>query len=383
MANLGFIGGGQLARMSIQAAQRMGLNCVSLDPAADSPASQIADSLTARFDNVNALANLLAKCDVVTFENEFAPVAPLRAAAAQAEFDLDNFVPSLEVLERVQDKLTQRRIYLNNGLRSPLAVPLSEADQIGLPLVAKSRFGGYDGKGVRMIDTPAQLAKLRDEVDEANWLAETKVNFVRELACMVAIHEAGVTVFPVMEVQNSDAVCDITFPNEDEETASAATRLAVDAALAIADGSEGLFGVEMFQTEDGDVWINEIAPRPHNTGHYSLDWGEQSQFDIHVRVALGFPVPERLSGLRVTMANLRAPEGAQDDLVHYATAHTLAENADVRVHWYGKTQAKPGRKMGHLNLPIWSEDTAEAIAEVRQAQATFYAAYTGELETDE
>jgi 5-(carboxyamino)imidazole ribonucleotide synthase len=369
--------------MSIQAAQRMGLNCLSLDPSADSPASQISESITGRFDDVDALAELLRRCDVVTFENEFAPVAPLRAAAALADFDEDSFVPSLEVLELVQDKLAQRRCYLNHGLNSPLAVPLNEASKIGFPLVAKSRFGGYDGKGVRMVDTPDDLASLRAEVDESNWLAETKIPFERELACMVAVHDGGVTVFPVMVVQNLNAVCDVTFPCEDEEILPIATRLAVDAALAIADGSPGLFGVEMFQTEDGKVLINEIAPRPHNTGHFSLDWGEQSQFDVHVRVALGFPIPERLSGLRVAMANLLAPVGAKDDQWIYALATTLEENPDVRVHWYGKSSAKPGRKMGHLNLPIWTEDTQEAVSEVRAAQTQFYAAYAEDIEEEE
>lgn len=357
---LGFLGGGQLARMSIQAAQRMGLRCLSLDPGEVTPASQIAPSIVGELDDPAAIRKLYNACDRLTLENEFIPAAALREGVA----DPSRIIPGIESLAAVQDKLLQREAYHLAKVPSPRAVPLERdphraINEIGFPMVLKARFGGYDGKGTRYAKHAGELESHRELWHEGGWLAEEFVPFRRELAVMVYLSPLGDGAFPTMETVQTTHVCDLVYPSGID-----ATHIAISAALAM--GGFGLFGVELFEKEDGEILVNEIAPRPHNTGHFTLDWGGVSQFEQHVRIAMGLP-PAEPRGHEVCMANLLGQEGADD---WRNGVRAAMEDPEVRVHWYGKAESRVGRKMGHLNT-LGPNAVERAVA----ARERFYRAW--------
>lgn len=364
--DLGFLGGGQLARMSIQAAQRMGLQCLSIDESADTPSSQIAPSLAGRFQDPETLVPLFAQCARITLENEFVPAKSIARALAMAGRDPSALCPNLDALAIIQDKLLQREAMKKAGIPGPAAVALDDdgslaISQLGFPMVLKSRFGGYDGKGVRTVRTAEEFEALSYLWSQrGGWMAEAFVPFKRELAVMVFVSPHGTGCFPTMVTEQSDHVCDVVYPSEID-----ASDVAIAAVEAI--GGEGLFGVELFELEDGKILVNEIAPRPHNTGHYTLEWGGVSQFEQHVRLVIGVP-PAPVDGVPAAMANLLGIENAGDWRV--ALGETLTRFPGVAVHWYGKSESRPGRKMGHINAT-----GTEALAHVRAARETFYSAW--------
>lgn len=357
--DLGFLGGGQLARMSIQAAQRMGLRCLSLDPGEDTPASQIAASLVGSLSDPAKIAELASQCDRITLENEFIPAEAIRASG----LDESKLVPGIDALATIQDKLLQRQALERAGVPSPRAVSLDDpevaAREIGFPMVVKSRFGGYDGKGTRYARTPEELESHRDLWGGGGWLAEAFVPFKRELAAMVFIDARNRGAFPTMETIQTNHVCDLVFPSGVD-----ASEVAIAAVEAV--GGQGLFGVELFELESGEISINELAPRPHNTGHYTLDWGGVSQFEQHVRLVMGYPLSSPV-GQATCMANILGQAGASD--YRQALPQALSDPG-VHFHWYGKVESKPGRKMGHLDV-VGGENLVERA---RQARDRFYQA---------
>ena len=363
--DLGFLGGGQLARMSIMAAQRMGLRCLSLDPTEGPPAAQIAPAMHGALDDPEAVAQILRSCARVTLENEFIPAAVILAALELAGRDPSAILPGVETLATIQDKLLQRETYEAHGVPSPEAVELSgdgsmAIAKIGFPMVLKARFGGYDGKGTRHAKTPDDLENFRGLWENGGWLAEAFVPFKRELAVMVCRSPHETHAFPTMETLQTDHVCDTVFPADVD-----ASEVAIAAVEAVE--GFGLFGVELFELPDRSFQVNEMAPRPHNTGHYSLDWGGISQFEAHVRLVLGMPI-EPPGGMPTCMVNLLGQPGAGD----YRFG-LMAASADpgVRVHWYGKAEAKPGRKMGHINVA-----GRDNIERAKKARERFYQAWT-------
>lgn len=358
--DIGFLGGGQLARMSIQAAQRMGLSCLSLDPGSDTPASQVADAFEGRLDDPEAIAKVVSASRKVTLENEFIPASAIREAFAMAGRDLQDLVPGVDTLEIIQDKFRQRERYLAHGAPSPLAVEMEDAvERIGFPMVLKARFGGYDGKGTRYARSEEELESHRALWGGGGWMAEQFVPFRRELAVMVARSQGQTVCFPTMETIQTNHVCDLVFPSGVD------ARDAAISAVEAVDGF-GLFGVELFELENGSFQINEIAPRPHNTGHYSLDWGGISQFEVHVRLVMGLHLPDP-EGQPTCMANVLGKETS----INWRRGLEACLEAEPRAHfhWYGKTEMKPGRKMGHINAV---GDDCRAVAE--RARTAFFQA---------
>lgn len=354
--DIGFLGGGQLARMSIQAAQRMGLRCLSLDPGSDTPASQVADSLTGRLDDPEKVAEIFHSCQRVTLENEFIPGGVIAEAMMFSGVDPSVLTPSVETLQTIQDKLGQREAYLRHGAPTPKAVDINHAvKQIGFPMVLKARFGGYDGKGTRYARTPEDLESHRSLWEQGGWLAEQFVPFRRELAVMVARSKTQTFCFPTMETIQKNHVCDLVFPSGTD-----ASEAAISAVEAV--NGFGLFGVELFELEDGSFQINEIAPRPHNTGHYTLDWGGISQFEMHVRLTMGYEI-DQPEGQPACMANILGVETEKD----WRRGMEAALKAEPRAHfhWYGKSEMKPGRKMGHINAV--GENCREVAERAREA----------------
>ncbi len=369
--DLGFLGGGQLARMSTQAAQRLGINTISLDPGDNTPASALASAVQGELHQAEDLAKLLSQVDHATLENEFIPANALRLACELAGFDPLRLTPGIDTLEIIQDKLVQRRACHSRGVPSPEAVAIEgEGEQaiqeIGFPMVLKARFGGYDGKGTRYAKTAEEFATHRNLWGQGGWLAESFVPFVREVAVMVFIDEQGAGAFPTMHTIQKSHVCDLVFPARAD-----ASKVAEEAVRAV--NGKGLFGVELFELADGTFQVNEIAPRPHNSGHYTLDWGGPTQFEHHVRLAMRFPVETRPTGLDVCMVNLLGQSNS--DQWKDGVAAVIAHDPAVRVHGYGKVESRKGRKMGHLNLVQIEGESLEALqSRALHAQAVFYGA---------
>lgn len=363
--DIGFLGGGQLARMSIQAAQRMGFTCLSLDPGAVTPASQVADAIVGKLDDRDKIAALAVRCERLTLENEFIPAEAILEGLKRAGIGEERLVPRLSALATIQDKLTQRQALINAGVPCPQAIALEgdggqAIEEIGFPMVLKVRFGGYDGKGTRYANSKSELDSHASSWTNGGWLAESFVPFKREVAAMVAISEDGSAVaFPTMETVQVDSVCDLVFPSGTD-----ASKVAIKAAKAM--GGHGLFGVEMFELEDGSIQVNELAPRPHNTGHYTLDWGGVSQFEQHIRLVMGLPLATP-DGAETCMANLLGQGGSDDFKAGIKAA--LATEPGAHVHWYGKVESRKGRKMGHINVV-----GAHCVERAKQARAAFYKA---------
>lgn len=330
--------------MSIHAAQRLGLRCVTLDPGEETPASELAPNIVGALDDPAAIRTLADRCARLTLENEFIPAAAIRNALDDTQ--IAGLTPSLDALATIQDKLRQREALARAGVPSPRAVAIdadgrSAMESIGFPMVLKARFGGYDGKGTRYARTPEEFEAHRGLWSQAGWLAEEFVPFRRELAVMVCIDGEIESAFPTMETVQKRHVCDLVFPADAD-----ARPVAVAAIRAL--GSRGLFGVELFELESGEILVNEIAPRPHNTGHYTLDWGGTTQFEQHVRVASGLAIDPAPHGSATCMANILGVEGAGDHRV--ALAAMLTAEPEAHLHWYGKAESRPGRKMGHVNV---------------------------------
>jgi len=343
----------------------MGLKCLSIDPGEVTPASQIADSVVGALDDSDKVAEVFRQCEKVTLENEFIPASSIREALKKANRDESCLTPGTDCLEMIQDKLSQRRAYAEKDAPSPIAVPLegdgkSAEQHIGYPMVLKARFGGYDGKGTRYAHTEMELEAYKELWGKADWMAEAFIDFTRELAVMVCRSEKETVCFPTMETVQTDHVCDLVYPSGTD--ASLAAIQAVEAV-----GGYGLFGVELFETEDEQFLINEVAPRPHNTGHYTLDWGGTSQFEAHVRLVMGLPVGQ-LIGDETCMANLLGQDGANDYRAGLRSA--IKRDPGVHVHWYGKADSRVGRKMGHLN--VTGED---CINRAEEARERFYEAW--------
>ena len=368
------VGGGQLARMTHQAAVALGqsLRVLATDPG-ESAALVAADVRLGDHRSLDDLRAVAAGATVLTFDHEHVPTEHLRALEAEGH----RVAPGPGALVHSQDKLVLRRALAEAGEPQPAWVEARTvhevtafADEVGWPVVLKTPRGGYDGKGVFVVDGPDEVADLLER--HGTLLAEERVAMVRELSAQVARSPFGqVAVWPVVETVQRDGVCAEVLapaPGLDESLATAAQELAVRIADRL--GVVGMLAVELFQTGDG-VLVNELAMRPHNSGHWTIEGARTSQFEQHLRAVLDYPLGSTAMTAPVAvMANVlggaAAAEGwagpSLDERVHHLMAHW----PDVKLHWYGKGQ-RPGRKLGHVTAlgtdPV--EVRARAVAAAR------------------
>ncbi|PRY28003.1 5-(carboxyamino)imidazole ribonucleotide synthase [Pseudosporangium ferrugineum] len=347
------VGGGQLARMTHQAAIALGqsLRVLSVSPD-DSAALVAADVRIGTHTDLAALREFAKGCDAVTFDHEHVPTAHIAALAAEGV----KIYPGADTIVYAQDKQRMRERLSELGAPVPRWRPVAEAGEIagfaaeagGWPVVAKAVRGGYDGRGVWML---ADAAAAEELVRTGTPLiVEERVPLVRELAALVARSPFGqVAAYPVVETVQRDGICVEVLapaPGLPEERALEAQQLAIDLANAL--GVVGLLAVELFETADGLV-VNELAMRPHNSGHWTIEGARTSQFEQHLRAVLDYPMGETsLAAPAVVMANvLGGPDGGMsiDEHLH----HLFAADPGVRVHLYGK-QVRPGRKIGHVTV---------------------------------
>ncbi|MEA5507623.1 5-(carboxyamino)imidazole ribonucleotide synthase [Halotia wernerae UHCC 0503] len=369
MKRVGVIGGGQLAWMMGDAAKKLGVKLVVQTPSKDDPAVSIAqDKVFAAVYDAIATKILATKSDVITFENEFVNLDALSVLAQEGVC----FRPSLTALAPLLDKYHQRCYLRDLNLPVPPFFALEQQEEdiaskieyLDFPLVLKSRRHGYDGQGTFIIQDLATLQQKLNSYNISLFLIEKFVPFARELAVIAARSVEGkVVTYPVVETQQEQQVCRRVIAPADITLNQAAEIEAIAHTLLNSLHAVGVFGIELFLTTDGQVLVNEIAPRTHNSGHFSLDACETSQFEQHLRAVCGLTLGNpALQCASAVMVNLLGYENSHSD--YHSQRQKLAAIPHAFVHWYGKTESRPGRKLGHVTvlLDAQNQDTASAIA---------------------
>jgi 5-(carboxyamino)imidazole ribonucleotide synthase len=362
VARLGIVGGGQLARMLVPEAARLGCETTVLDPTPGSPGGVLAHrQLVGGLDDADALRALVEASDVTTFEIETVDTEILLELEAAGH----RIVPSPSLLAVVQDKLLQKQRLQEAAIPTSVfrAVDAPDARTLadfGLPLVQKARRGGYDGRGVAVFKDVV----VEERVLPVPSLVERFVDYRCELAVLVARGSDGaVRAWPAVEMvfdERANVLDLLLAPARIEaREAEEARRVAVAAVEALE--GVGVFGVELFLTRGGEVLVNEIAPRVHNSGHWTIEACRTNQFEQHVRAVVGLPLGEPEQHSPAAMVNLLGAEDA-----HGAVAIEGLDEAlrlpGVAVHLYGKREVRPFRKMGHVTVTAGDRDTAMARA---------------------
>ena len=372
---VGVVGGGQLARMMQQAAIGLGVELRVLAQRPDDPAAQVTPgTVIGDHHDFEALKAFAVGCDVLTFDHEHVPtdfLHELEAAGVAVR-------PGPDALVYAQDKGLMRQRLSALGLPCPQWALVSSADDladfgttVGFPYVLKATRGGYDGRGVWVVgDLDEAKAVLAGAAERGvSLLAEAKVPFVRELSAQVARSPHGqAAAYPVVESLQIDGICREVYvpaPGLSEAAALEAQRIALTIAKEL--GVTGMLAVEMFETADGAVLINELAMRPHNSGHWSMDGAVTGQFEQHLRAVLDLPLGQvKPLAPVVVMANVL---GLDLPTVYPAYKHVMAHDPGVKVHMYGKA-VKPGRKIGHVNvLNVRGGSFEDTVERARHAAA--------------
>lgn len=367
MKRIGVIGGGQLAWMMASAAKKLGLSLVVQTPHETDPAATLAsETILGAIADAQATAKLAQVCDVITFENEFVDLEAL----SQLEENGVCFRPQLSALFPLLDKYDQRCYLRDLGLPVPKFTTFEPGRsiaelgaEIGWPLVMKARRHGYDGQGTVILTDARELESAwQNAIGCPPVLIEQFVPFEQELAIIAARSLAGeVAIYPIVQTQQEHQVCRrVLVP---AEISSSLEQQCQQIATTLLNSLEavGIFGIELFLTRDRQLLVNEIAPRTHNSGHFSQDGAKTCQFEQHLRAVSGLPLGStELTGPGALMVNLLGYEHSHDD--YQAKRQQLAQIPGARVHWYGKTESRPGRKLGHVNVAIDRQPSDQSIS---------------------
>jgi 5-(carboxyamino)imidazole ribonucleotide synthase len=367
------VGGGQLARMTHQAAIALGQNLRVLATAADEPAAQVTPNVViGSHTDLEDLRRVAAGADVLTFDHEHVPTELLEKLVAEGV----NVAPPPHALVHAQDKLVMRRRLEELGAAVPRYAGIDNLDdldafakRLDAPIVVKAVRGGYDGRGVAL---PRDLAHAREIAggylaSGVPVLVEERVELRRELSALVARSPFGQgAAWPVVETVQRDGICVQVIapaPTLPDAVASEAQQLALRVAAEL--GVVGLLAVELFETRDGALLVNELAMRPHNSGHWTMDGARTSQFEQHLRAVLDYPLGDTDAIVPVTvMANVlgaaQQPAMTLDERLH----HLYARMPEARVHLYGKGE-RPGRKIGHINF-LGTDIDQENLTKLRE-----------------
>ena len=382
MKRVGVIGGGQLAWMMGDAAKKLGVELVVQTPSINDPAVSISvENIFAPVDDANATAELAKKCDVITFENEFVDIEALSKLAQDVCFR-----PQLEALTPLLDKYHQRCYLRDLGLPVPRFVALDLAfaedatlSQLGFPVVLKTRRHGYDGQGTFIIKEIESLKQkleffnIKSVESQGNFLLEEYIPFERELAVIAARSFRGeVVIYPVVETQQEEQVCRRVIAPADISPKVAVEIEKIARTLLNSLQTVGVFGIELFLTADDKVLVNEVAPRTHNSGHFSMDACVTSQFEQHLRAVCGMELGNTaMICPSAVMVNLLGYEISQSD--YMSKRQQIEQIPQAHVHWYGKTQSRPGRKLGHVTVLLDSHNREQAMASIaRNIESIWY-----------
>ncbi len=367
MTRLGIFGGGQLAQMLTQAAISLGVETVIFERTADSSAGRLTHAeLVGVWEDAALLSQFAQKSDLITLENEFVDAALLAHLETQGK----PVFPSAATVALVQDKLLQKERLHAAGLRVPNFRRVDSPDdvsvvaqELGWPLLLKTRRNGYDGYGNATLYSVEEVDPAWERLSRGGspLLVEAFVPFVRELAVMVVRGRDGETrAYPVVETVQYHHICHIVrapavIPVAEADEATALAIAAVEAVQGV-----GIFGVELFARADGHMLVNELAPRPHNSGHYTIEACVASQFENHLRAVLGWPLaPTTMRTPAAVMVNLL---GRRNGPVGREALREALAIPGAHIHLYGKREARVGRKMGHVTVLGASVAEAEAVA---------------------
>ena len=373
-SRVGVIGGGQLARMMIAPAAKLGIEIKVFAETQGSPAAE-ATTVVGDFTDLETVLNFAQSVDVITFDHEHVPLAILQ----QLEQQGISVQPSSKALAHAQNKLVMRQALHKIGAPNPIWKEVStalELDQFikehGPEIVVKTPIGGYDGKGVRVVSSSEQVSDWLADPTLASLggslLVEQKVSFKRELAQLSARNPAGDFVsWPVVETRQKNGVCSEVLspaPNISSEKSAEAVKIARLISESL--GVTGNLAVEMFETAEGELLVNELAMRPHNSGHFTIEGSATSQFEQHLRAVLNLPLG-KTDPIRpvAVMANLLGVSDSQDLLANRDKVMSLYP--DVNLHFYGKAP-RLGRKLGHLTVVGDEADTCLRTAEAARNQ---------------
>lgn len=375
---LGILGGGQLARMTAYAAFRLGLRVHVMEKFPDSPAGQIAHKeVVGDPSDHDLLLAFAAECDVVTLESEFVNEAHLTVLETNGH----RLYPAARSVGRIQDKLLQKRTLEAAGIPVAPFRGVSSVDEArdfgrehGYPFLLKGRRDSYDGYGNVTIDSEEEVTagwgRLTAKDAGRELYCEAFVPFVKELALMVTRSDNGeMILYPVVETVQENHICHlVTAPALIEESSRVAAERIGRAAVEAIDGI-GIFGIELFMTGDGAILLNEMAPRPHNSGHYTIEGCITSQFENHVRAVMGWPLGAAdLRAPGVAMANILGRRSSGGEVANY---HTVLREPTAHLHIYGKAESRPGRKMGHVTALADSVEEAARIAQDVERSVNF------------
>ena len=370
---VGMIGGGQLARMTAEAATALGVGFRVLAERADDPAAQVVrDTRIGSHLDPQAVLEFADGCDVITFDHEHVPVEILEQLAERGIA----VRPSPSALFHAQDKAHMRAALEGLGMPCPAWSPCSRAEEVvafgdthGWPVVLKATRGGYDGKGVWVVhdEAAAASALASGDANGMSWLVEEHIAFVRELSAQVARSPQGQAVaYPVVQTKQIDGICAEVIapaPGLSDDHAIRAQELALRIAGEL--GVVGMLAVELFDTGD-ELFINELAMRPHNSGHWTIEGAVTSQFENHLRAVLDLPLGDpRARAPHAVMVNIL---GGDVGNLYSAYRHVFARDPGLKVHLYGK-EVRPGRKVGHVT--ILGDDVDDLLSRGRHAADYF------------
>jgi 5-(carboxyamino)imidazole ribonucleotide synthase len=360
--SIGIIGGGQLGKMIAQEAKRMSFRVIVLDPSPDSPASSVSDEcIIANFKDGNAITTLASKSDVLTYEIELANSEILE------KLESKNVIihPSPQTLKIIQNKFRQKSFLKDRGI--PVAefnIIKSETDLIdlcdkfGYPCVLKVCENSYDGRGNYIITSKKNIPEYSDYLSTRQCMVEKFIPFQKEISVMIARNGSGqISSFPIAENIHHNSILDTTIvPARISDTTMAKAEELAEKTMKALKGS-GIFGIEMFVTPDEGVLVNEIAPRPHNSGHYSIEACSISQFEQHLRAILDLPLVKPVLLSPAVMVNILGPDNCNGAYLIKGLKDLLSIGG-IKLHIYGKRITSPRRKLGHITVTANSLEKA-------------------------
>jgi 5-(carboxyamino)imidazole ribonucleotide synthase len=357
---IGLLGGGQLGRMLLQKAADYDLDFKVLDPDPDAPCRYLVKDFTCgSFNDFHEVYEFGKTCDVVTVEIEHVNVEALEKLASEGI----QIYPQPHILKMVKDKGDQKVFYSNHNIPTASFELIEKKSQItrAFPFIMKTRTGGYDGKGVMKINDAAELESKGFTTPS---VIEEVIPFAKELAVIVARKKNGdIRLFPVVEMEFNQEANLVEFLFSPASVSESVSQEAKDIARKIAEKLEltGILAVELFLTADEKLYVNEIAPRPHNSGHHTIEGNYTSQYEQHLRAILDLPLGETETLLPAVMINLLGEKGFSGT-VKYENLEEAQKEGNIHIHLYGKKQTRPFRKMGHVTVTAKNLEEAKTIA---------------------
>jgi 5-(carboxyamino)imidazole ribonucleotide synthase len=370
-ATIGVVGGGQLGRMLAEAASPLGVEVVVLDPTPDCPAAPPAAAQVAGdFDDGDAIRALADRADVLTYEIELADPDVLAAISDTTGIPVH---PAPDTLRTIQDKFVQNAALEETGVPVPAFRAVDDEDDLerafddlGSPLMLKRRRGGYDGRGNAPVESVGSAIDEFGEIEDM--VAEELVDFERELSVIAVQGDGERRTYPVGEnIHREEILRETIVPARTSDDVRAHAHAVAEDVLSTLDG-RGVFGIELFEVDDR-VLVNEVAPRPHNSGHYTIEGCHVSQFENFARAVLGLPLGDVSLRTPTVMANLLGDVADAQPARLRGVEDVLATDR-VSLHWYGKNEVRPLRKMGHVTASAYADDAGldDLLAAARTAR---------------